>query len=266
MCVITISGGWFRGGERFAEGLARRLGFQLITRESVIQSATLAGAPEKELREALESPPTLFDRLITHKRYIYLTQIQAALAEAVREGNAVYSGYAGHLLLADAGPLLRIRIIASEDLRLRTIQEDMKLTREEAVAHIHRVDVQRKKWTRYLYGVDWEDPKLYDMVLNLGHVMQVSDACDMVVGLARDHRCFEMTSERRAELRDFALACRVRAVLAIEAPHTNLKVSEITSHRGNVKIESTLDDTEQITEIERIVRAVPEVRDVDLRY
>lgn len=266
MCVITVSGGWFRGGQRFAEGLARRLGFQSITRESVIQSAALAGAPEKELRDALDSPPTLFDRLITHKKYIYLTQIRAALVEAVREGNAVYNGYAGHLLLADAGPILRIRIIASDELRLRTVQEDLQLTRDEAVAHIHRVDVQRKKWTRYLYGVDWEDPKLYDMVLNLGHVMQVSDACDMVVGLARDHRCFEMTSERRAELRDFALACRVRAVLAVEAPYTNSQVFRITSHRGTVKVESTLEDTEQITEIERLVRAVPEVRDVDLRY
>ncbi len=84
--------------------------------------------------------------------------------------------------------------------------------------------------------------------------------------MARDHRCFEMTSERRSELRDFALACRVRAALAAEAPYTNFQVSRITSYRGTVKVESVLEDAGQITEIERIVRAVPDVRDVDLRY
>jgi len=266
MCVITVSGGWARGGQLFAEGLARRLRFRAIDSEHIIRSAAEAGAPEEDLRRALEKPPPLIDRLVTHKKYLYMAHLQAALAEAVKDGKTIYYGYAGHLLLSGAGPVLCIRIIADEELRLRTLEEDRGMAREEALAYVERVDLERKRWSHYLYGVDWEDPKLYDIVLNIGHILEISDACDVVTTLARNHRCFEMTSERHAELRDYALGCRVRARLAAEAPYANFHVSKISARRGTVRVESSLDEAEQITTIERIVKSVEGVRELDLKY
>jgi cytidylate kinase len=267
MSVVTISGGWYRGGQIFAECLARRLGYRCIDREIIVEKAAAAvGAKEDVLRDALVEPPSLLDRLITHKKYVYLTELQAVLAEEVQNGRVIYHGYAGHLLLAGAGPVLRIRILGDRDLRLKTLQDQLDLTYEQAAAHTYKVDEQRKKWTRYLYDIDWEDPSLYDMVLNIGRLLQMSDTCDMVVSLIRGHPIFEMTEARYAELRDFALASRVRAELAHQAPYADSHVREVSAHDGRVHVEGTLEEAEEITDIERIVTTVPGVREVELRY
>ena len=267
MSVVTVSGGWYRGGQIFAECLARRLGFRCIDREVIVEkAAAAAGAKEDALRDALVDPPSLLDRLITHKKYVYLTEFQAALAEEVQNGRVVYHGYAGHLLLADAGPTLRIRILGDRELRLKTLQEQLDLTYEQAATHARKVDEQRRKWTQYLYGIDWEDPSLYDMVLNVGRLLQMPDTCDMVASLIREHPTFEMTEARYAELRDFALASRVRAELAHRAPYADSHVREVSAHDGRIHVEGTLEEAEEITDIERIVTTVPGVKEVELRY
>lgn len=38
----------------------------------------------------------------------------------------------------------------------------------------------RRKWVRFLYRVDWLDPSLYDMVINIGSI-GVQSACDLVI-------------------------------------------------------------------------------------
>jgi len=66
---------------------------------------------------ALEEPPIVPGRF-NHRRYLYLAVIQAAVAQEVRGGNAVYHGLAGHLLLQGAPTLLRLRIVAPAGLQV----------------------------------------------------------------------------------------------------------------------------------------------------
>jgi hypothetical protein len=47
------------------------------------------------------------------------------------------------------------------------------------------MDEDRRKWTRYLYGVDWEDPSLYDLVINLEHI-SIDQACHLVIGMTKE--------------------------------------------------------------------------------
>lgn len=266
MCVITISGGWFHGGMRFAECLARNLEFRCIDREVIVSKAAAGGVDPEQLREALLEPPSLFDRLLTHRKYLYLTLLQAALAEEVKDGRIVYHGYAGHLLLGGAKPVFRIRVIASQELRIRMAQERLDLDHDQALSYLHKVDVQRKKWTRYLYGIDWEDASLYDMVLNLGYLYGIEEACEFVTAMVRDHPCFAFTGEHRRALGDFALASRVRAALATTAPTANARVKDITASGGVLTVSGDYDDTDQMQEVERVARSVEGVRNVELQY
>ena len=265
MSVITISRGSFIGGKLLAERLAGKLGYRSIDRDVVLQKAAAGGVKHEELREALLRPPSLFDRLITHKKYVYLTLLQAALAEEVRDGKVVYHGYAGHLLLSDASPVFRVRVIAAPEFRVKMAQEHLKLSRHDALAHIHKADVQRKKWMHALYGVDWEDPSLYDMVLNLGHLFGIEEACDAIVSVVRQHKGLEFTPEHRALMYDFALASRVRAALATHAPTAGIHV-HVTARDGVVSIDGVIEDAEPLTEVERVAREIPGVTDVQLRY
>ncbi len=260
MSVITISRGTFSGGKSLAECLAARLGYRCIDREALVQQATGGGADERELKQALLTSPGLLDRL-RRRRRLYLTVLQAALAEAAASGEVVYHGNAGHLLLKGVVPVLRVRIIAPLDYRLAMVKDRLGLSREESEAYIARRDEERRSWTRFLYGVDWEDPSLYDVVINLEQT-SIAEACEVLTGLARLEG-FAITAERRATIQDFVLANRVWAALGLDQGTANLEV-EVRAHAGTVFVQGFVGSQRAIREVERVAGQVPGVRWLNL--
>jgi len=47
-------------------------------------------------------------------------------------------------------------VIADMEYRIKAAMERMNLKRDEAIVYIDRVDKERIKWTRFLYGIEWE--------------------------------------------------------------------------------------------------------------
>jgi cytidylate kinase len=260
MSIITVSRGSFSGGKMLAECLARRLGYRCIDRNQIIKKAAAWGVSEDDLREALEKPPAFLGHS-AHTKYIYLAYIQAALTEEVKEGKAIYHGLAGHLLLKSAPHVLRVRIIAPLDMRIVMLQDRLKYNRKEAIVHIQKMDQDRRKWTQFLYGVDWADSSLYDVVLNLEHIT-IDKACDTLCSMLIGGS-FDFTPECRRVMQDLALASRVRAHLAQDAATSELEL-EVVSHEGAVSISGEVFGPDQAKEIRRIARLVPGVRGVHM--
>jgi cytidylate kinase len=244
-----------------AECLAERLGFRCIDRDVIVERAAASGVSQEELRDALQKPPSFLERF-QHKKYMYLALIQAALAEEVRTGRAVYHGNAGHLLLSGGSPVLRVRIIAPLEFRLKMAQDRLKFSRNEALAYIEKMDEHRRKWTHYLYGVDWGDPTLYDMVLNLEHI-SIEEACNILVATVRE-RCFSLTPQCQARMNDLAIASWVRANLALNPPTSGLEV-EVTATEGRVRIRGRLAGLEQLEEVRQVATNSRGVVEVDLQ-
>jgi cytidylate kinase len=260
MSVITISRGSFSGGKILAECLARRLGYRCIDRDIIVQRAAACGVSQEDLKEALEKPPGFLDRF-KHKRYLYLALMQAALAEEVRAGKAVYHGLAGHLLLRGGHPILRTRIIAPMEFRVQMLQGRLKYGRREAIAYIEKVDGDRRKWTQFLYGVDWGDPTLYDIVLNLEFV-EIEEACRIISSIVLERR-FEFTAESQRRMNDLALGSRVRADLAINPSTSDLEL-EVAAHDGAVAIMGKVAVMVQIDEVKRVASAASGVASVNI--
>jgi hypothetical protein len=260
MAVITISRGSFSAGVMLAECLAARLGYRIIGREAIVQRAAADGVGEQELLDALLKPPGLLERF-RHTRYRYLTLLRGALAEEVRAGEAVYHGNAGHLLLQCGGPILCARVIAPPEFRTAMAMARLGCSRSQAVAHINRVDAERRRWTRYLYGVDWEDPALYDVIINLERA-GIEQACDVIVTMARQ-RCFAVTPECRAWLENLALASAVKARLALDPATSHLEL-DVTADGGRVAISGKLSRPEEMAEVRRVATATAGVTVVDL--
>ncbi len=261
MPIITISRGSFSGGKTLAENVARRLGYRCIDREQIIQKAAAWGVSQEALRTAIEKPPSFLGQS-QHTKYIYLAFIQAALTEEVRHGDAVYHGLAGHLLLGSGPHLLRIRIIAPMDFRVAKVQERLGFTRKEAIAYIERMDEERRKWTRFLYDVDWTDASLYDLVLNLEQ-MSLEEASDAIFAVAQ-MKCFAFTAEARRAIEELALASQVKAHLAMDPATTDLQF-EVTAERGTVAIKGDIVSPVQARRIGEIARAMDGVKQVVLK-
>lgn len=261
MAVITISEGSYSGGRMLAEAVARRLDYRCIDRSQVVAKATAWGVSQEELHNTIEKPPSFFGQSAQTK-YRYLAFIQAALAHEVRAGNAIYHGRAAHLLLGKGQHVLRVRLIAPMVFRVAMVELKRQCNHKEAVKYIERVDTERAKWTRFLYGVDWADPSLYDVVINLEQ-MTLVDASDVVCALANS-ACFQTTPETISDLNNLALASSVKAHLAMN-PDSRNNQFEVAANGGMVSIKGQVDSPVQAKKIRDVVREVPGVRDVALK-
>jgi cytidylate kinase len=253
MAVVTISRGSFSGGKALAECLANRLSYRCIDRDVIVERAAASGVSQDELLDALLKPPTFLERF-RHKRYVYLALIQASLAEEVRTGKVVYHGNAGHLLLKGVSSVLRVRIIAPLEFRVAIVESRLKLSRQESIAYIQKVDEDRRRWTQFLYGVNWEDPALYDLVLNLEHT-SIEVACNVLEAVMKQQTCFQFTEECQAAMDDLALSSRIRATLAMDSSTSHLEV-EVEASRGAVHIKGKLTRPEELEDVRRVALSV----------
>jgi cytidylate kinase len=268
MPIITVSRGSMSGGQELAECVSSALGVPCLGREILVNAAAKLGVPEQVLAKKMERGPGLWDRL-TLERRIYVVAVQAALAEKIETGSLVYHGLAGQLLLRNVPAVLRLRLIAPLQARIRTVMERQGLSHQAAEQYIKDVDENRVRWTRFMYNVDLQDPQIYDMMINL-EKMSLRSACNVVVEAARQPE-FEITERVRAQLADFGLTCRVKVAFATHPASRGLDL-QVTANNGNVEIIGEVPQPVMLThassrweqELTQIAKSVEGVRRVEL--
>ncbi|HEY9173956.1 MAG TPA: cytidylate kinase family protein [Verrucomicrobiae bacterium] len=257
MGIITISRGSFSGGKAVAEQLAKQLGQPALSREEVLsQAAREFGISEEDLAESLNQPPP-FWRQVLGKRLTYVKCVTAVLLDHVRQGGLIYHGHVGHLLLAGVAHVLRVRVISGAEQRIRAAMESAGLERAEAIAHIQRVDRERSRWAQVLYGVNWEDPAQYDLVLNLERV-SVASASETILRMS-ELEDFKPSPASRKKLEDLSLSCRVWAAMAKD-PNTRDAGLEVTAEDGHVVLKGKVGSTKSMEAITQAARLVPGVK------
>jgi cytidylate kinase len=259
MPIITISRGSASGGLSLAQGLANRLGYQLVSREDIIEEATRFGVSEERLQEAILKPFRFLERFRDQRRQ-YLAFVQEALCERAKGDRVIYHGNAGHLLLSGISHVLCVRLIAPPAYRVAVVMERQQLKREDAIRYIEQMDRQRQSWTRYLYGVDWLDPSLYDLTVNL-QTLAVEGAVEVVAAAALRPE-FQPTEESRTAMANLLLASRVRAALAADQTTASADV-EVHAQGDVVRLRGKVRPASLVEPIIRVAGAVPGVRDVD---
>lgn len=233
MCIITISRGTFSGGTQIAECLAKRLGYECISREVLTDAAKDYGVSTEMLAAAVEKAPTFLERLGRH-RDAYLAFFRAAFCERALRGNLVYHGHAGHFLLPGIHHVIRVRVVAPLEFRIVEAMRRMSFSRPDAIAYIEKVDRDRVRWTQFLYNVAWNDPCHYDMVINL-EKMSVPTACAIVAQLT-EQEDFAQTPESERALRNLALRSRVQAALCAD-PRTADAHVDVMADDGDVTVQ-----------------------------
>jgi cytidylate kinase len=259
MTMITISRGTFVGGKALAERLAERLGYPCLSREeALVLAAKEYGIAKEDLDAALTEPSVLWEQL-PGKRIAYLKCITAIILHRADQGNLVYHGHAGHLLLRGISHVLRVRVVADMEFRIKAAMDRLKVTRDGAVAEIEKLDSKRRKWNRFLYGIEWEDPHLYDAVLNLER-LTIEGACETILRMT-DLEEFKMTAASRKSLEDFTLGSNVWAALA-KNDLTRKAAVKVSAEGGRVTIEGSAGSQKVVDAIPDVVRRVEGVSEI----
>jgi hypothetical protein len=157
------------------------------------------------------------------------------------------------------GHVIRVRVVADTSSRIGAAMKELNMTSRQAEADIKKFDSERRKWTRFLYGVSWEDPSNYDVVLNLEY-LGIEGACAVVVRLTELPQ-FQATDESRQALADLALQSFVLAALASDE-RTRDADFRVRAHDGVISVEGVArlaEMTESVGEIASRVEGVTKV-------
>ncbi len=261
MAIITISRGTFSGGQKLAECLANKLGYESLSREILVEAAEKYGISESELANAMKAKPAIAERLsLNIDRIRYLAFIQTTLCEHVRNDNVIYYGHAGHLLLKDVCRVIKVKVIAAEEQRIAFAMDRNKLSRQEAVLYIKKMDKYRQKWTKFLYGIDWNDPSLYDVVVNLRDT-SLDTACSMI-SIMTSAPEYQLTDEIKKAIANLLLESQIKASLASDNVTRNYML-KIEAVDGHIRVSGRVRNTDHADRIRKIVAEIPGVKSLD---
>lgn len=211
MAIITISRGSYSMGMKLAELVAERLGYECVGREILLEASEQFKIPETKLLRAIHDAPSVLARVIYGSKEKYVAYIQSALLHRLQKDNVVYHGLAGQFFLHGVSHVLKVRVVADTEDRIRIVMERDNVARDKAAAILKYDDAERLNWSRSLYGVDSRDPSLYDMVLRI-HKLTVQDAAEMICHAAGlEH--FRTTPESQQVMNDLVLAAEVKGAL-----------------------------------------------------
>ena len=264
MAIFAICRGTKTFGTQLAECLARGLEYPIVGEEVVQDAAERLGVSAERLEERLTGRPTLWEPFSTMRR-VHVLALQAALAERVVEGNLVYHGLTGGLLLNGLPATLTVRCIAPMGMRVQAVMGESDMDADTAASYIRDLDEARSHWVRALHDSNVGDPALYDVMINLAHV-EVDAACGMIARMIRQPE-FEITPAVRHRLEDFRTACRVKVALVEDEALRGLEL-DATAEGGRVDItgRAPLHSSGQMGDrLARLARGVPGVDEVHLK-
>ncbi len=215
MSIITISRGSYSRAKEVAEKLAQALNYECISREIILEASEQFNIPELKLIRAIHDAPTILDRFTSGKER-FIAFFRATLLTHLQRDNIVYHGLASHFFLQQFPHVLKVRISANLDDRVREEMIREKISADEARLVLVNDDEERRKWGLQIFGQDPWNPQLYDMILHIGN-MNVDQAVSVILH-AVEQPCFKSNPESRRMLADEALSAQVEATLVKAFP------------------------------------------------
>ena len=261
MSIITISRGTKSGGLELAKRLARKLEYKPLSMEEVIaESARKYNIMKEILLDKLENTPSLWQKF-TDEYARYIIFIQCSLLNAIKQDNIIYHGYAGQVFLRDLPHVLKLRIEAPIEYRIKSVMQEFNYDHDQAENYIKKVDSRRKKWIKMVYNNDWYNPSLYDLWVNLQH-LSMDNICE-IISIAVKHKDFKTSKSAILKLNNLSLACDVRAALASDDKIWKSHEVTINAYNGVIVLKGTAINEELRNLIVDTTKKVKGVKECD---
>ena len=260
MPLITISDCLGCGGREIAERVAGGLNTTLYDDRKLQNKALAMGVRSEDVKHIDEKAPGFFDRILSNKHDVYLNFMEAVVYEVAREGEGVIIGHGSQMLLRDFGCALHVRIHASPDTRVARIMRGRAISREAAVKLIRKTDDEKSGFFRFAFHKDWNDPSLYDLVINTEKVSEES-AARLVIESARSGEISACSLTALEAMERLSLEKKIHAALLWKNINLNLLHIEVLEN-GITHISGFSYNEEEKSRIIDTVKEVPGVVEV----
>jgi cytidylate kinase len=202
MAVITLSRQFGAGGKTLGKMIAKELGYtfadtdiiQMIA-EAANVSPTWVETVEKEAGGRLSRivssmvSKRLVDRILKDERgYIderlYLDYLVVIIAQMAEEGDVVILGRGSQYILNDHPDAFHVLLINAYDNRVKFMMDRYDLKESKAAGVVRNEDKRRKNLYSKIGKENYDDPRLYHLVLNMSKV-SLDKGFQLVTKMAR---------------------------------------------------------------------------------
>ncbi len=193
MPVITIRGLTGSGAGEIGHEVARLIKGDYVDREVIAEVAELLKRPEEQIAAKEKEIPSLFDRIMTPLRkalsgsgkidsaYMrtwedplddeqYIAALESVVRDLALEPNMVIVGRGSQHILKNNQSVLHVFVIAPMEERLNRIMAEKQIERDDAVRYIEENDNSRKAFLQRFFQKEFDDPLLYDLVINTKYI------------------------------------------------------------------------------------------------
>lgn len=253
MSIVAIAQTMGSVGDEIGRELARALGYEFADREIILQAAERFGEGVMDLEHVTEERPSLTERF-TQTRQRYLAYVAAIILEMAARDNVILAGRAATFVLKGVRHALRVRITAPERVRVNRVESQQGLTSQGAADLVRDNDGDRAARVRFLYHVDWDDPLLYDLVVNTEH-LDVGAASRVIREVLLTER-FQPTPDSLADVKDRSLIAYAKAALVAQ-PKTRAVQVSLTCQGSYLTVSGMVDREELRKAVEEILGRIP---------
>ena len=258
MSIVAISETIGSLGNEIGHRVAQARGYEFADREIIAKAAERFHEGISELTHVTEEKPTLWERF-TDTQHRYMTYVEAIVYEMAARDDVVLVGRAATIHLRGVGHTLRVRISAPEKVRAERIHHEQGLTQDAALDWVRQSDHERASRVKFLYHLNWDDPLLYDLVLNSERLSAARGA--RLVDEALEEERFRPTEASRRQLLDQSLTAQAKAAL-LANPTTRPHRLSVSCKDGHVALSGAVRDEAARTLAEELVSGISGVTGV----
>ena len=112
---------------------------------------------------------------------VYIEAIESAMKEMAADGDVVFIGRGGHVILKDMPNVLRVGVVASFEDRVKTLMSRETIDRDNAMVTLEQRDQARKHFFKKYFELDEPDnPNLFHFTINSSEI-STNYAAEMVI-------------------------------------------------------------------------------------
>ena len=262
MAVIALTQGMGSLAQDIAEQLAQELGIAVLQHELAEKVADKMHVSKSVINRLRFGQASTLERLRADRGSMALYSAEEVL-EAAARGNVVIRGWGATALLRSVPHVPCIRIMRPFAKRVEWLMAQLDTDDVElAQTEITRSDQANATRMQDQFDVTWNEPVLFDMVLNTGRL--TVDTCTQTIKELVARPEFAQTAESQALLEGMALSARARSALRANEQTHEVNVT-IESNAGHVTLSGIVISEHERKLTELIVGALPGVLDIDNR-
>lgn len=260
MPVIALTQGMGSLAQDVAEQLAEELQLSTLQHEVAERVAEKMHVSRSLINRLRAGKAGTIEKLRSDRHAMALYSAEEVL-EAAAKGNVVIRGWGATQLLRSVPHIPCIRIMRPFDKRVQWLMDEIDTDdRSVAEAEIRRSDEANASRMQDQFGVTWNEPVLFDAVLNTDRLSV--DSCVQTIRTLLARPEFAETEQSRGLLQGLALSAHVRAALRA-SEHTHGVDVMIESSDGRVTLRGIVASAEEKAAAVQVSSGVAGVKAVD---